>query len=421
MIPSGEQTIRLPGMHPGQAAVLGEAGRLNWLAAGRRWRKSSLGVRIAVKAAALGRERVIWGAPTFDQVRVSWDELRWGAGGVAVFNQSRMTVNFPTGGEIKFRSLDDPDNARGHSADGVIIDEAGDVKEIAYYEVLRPMLIDTGGWLWALGTPKGRNWFHREHAAALGRDDSRAWQIPTVGAVIEAGLLVRRPHPLENPAIPFAEIEAAFKTTPLDIFRQEYLAEFVEGYGAVFRNIFACLVGPTSPAEHRGHKTVAGVDWGKQQDFSAISVVCADCGREVALDRFNQVDYILQRGRLAALIDTWHIKKVVAEQNAAGEPIIEQLQRDGLPVEGFQTTATSKPPLIENLALALEKGEYKWLNDPVATGELEAYERRVSETTGRASYSAPAGMHDDTVIARALALQAVTSAPKWRTIEFMHV
>ncbi len=82
--------------------------------------------------------------------------------------------------------------------------------------------------------------------------------------------------------------------------------------------------------------------------------------------------------------------------------IIEQLQAEGLPVIGFNTSATTKPPLIENLALTFEREEFQFQDDPIWTGELEAYERNVSPTTGRSQYSAPAGMNDDTVIARAL-------------------
>ena len=78
-------------------------------------------------------------------------------------------------------------------------------------------------------------------------------------------------------------------------------------------------------------------------------------------------------------------------------------------MRGFTTTATTKPPLIENLALALERVEWQFIPDPVATGELEAYERKVSPVTGRSQYSAPSGMHDDTVIARALMLRAAGS------------
>ena len=88
-----------------------------------------------------------------------------------------------------------------------------------------------------------------------------------------------------------------------------------------------------------------------------------------------------------------------------GEPIFEQLAREGLNVVAFQTTPGSKPPLIENLALAFEREEWQFQNDPIWTAELEAYERKVSATTGRSSYSAPEGGHDDTVMARALMLR----------------
>jgi len=170
----------------------------------------------------------------------------------------------------------------------------------------------------------------------------------------------------------------------------------------VFRNIGACLwAGGDAPDQHRDHRVVMGVDWGKQADFTVLSVVCAECGKELAIDRFNKIDYAFQRKRLAALAEKWGVSYISAESNAMGEPVIEQLQRDGLPVYGFQTTASSKPPLIESLALALEREEVTWLDDPTAKAELEAYERKTSGTTGRSSYSAPEGMHDDTVIARA--------------------
>jgi hypothetical protein len=62
--------------------------------------------------------------------------------------------------------------------------------------------------------------------------------------------------------------------------------------------------------------------------------------------------------------------------------------------------------LIQSLALALEEQEYKWLDIPIATRELEAYEAKKNAHTGRIGYSAPKGFHDDTVIARAIARQA---------------
>jgi hypothetical protein len=330
-----------------------------------------------------------------------------------------MEAEFPTGGKVIFRSLDDPDNARGHTADGVVMDEAQKCKASAWYEVLRPMLIDTGGGAWLMGTPMGRNWFWKEHALAADRDDSMHWQIPTKGCKIVGNELVRKPHPLENPDIPFAEIEHLFATLPVRTFRQEVLAEFIEGEGAVFRNIKACCtLEPSTPAEHEGHELVAGVDWGKTNDYTVVSVGCRNCQQEVALDRFHGVAYRLARQRLAVLAERWSVYDILAESNAMGEPIIEEMQYSGLPVRGFQTTAGSKPPLIENLALTLEREEVHYLSDPIGVAELEAYEMKLSATTGRATYSAPVGedFHDDIVMARALMTQALQLRGSWMTL-----
>jgi hypothetical protein len=95
-----------------------------------------------------------------------------------------------------------------------------------------------------------------------------------------------------------------------------------------------------------------------------------------------------------------------AEANSIGGPNIEALQAEGLPVNAFTTSASSKPTLIESLALAIERGELALLRDPVLLGELQAYtvERLPS---GRFRYTAPPGAHDDTVIAAALAWYGV--------------
>src|SRR5262249_32654115 len=141
---------------------------------------------------AVAGQAIIWGAPTFDQCRVGFLETYRAAAGVAQFNKSLMTIDFPSGGKILFRSLDNPDNARGHTADGVVVDEIADVVPEAYYEVLRPMLMDTGGWFWGNGTPKLRNWVYREFEAAKEREDSACWQAPTLGCRITPdGQLVR--------------------------------------------------------------------------------------------------------------------------------------------------------------------------------------------------------------------------------------
>ena len=395
--------IKLPSPHRGQRIVQQQAKRYNWLSAGRRWRKTTLVMSISVRA-ALDRWSCFWGAPTYDQVRIGWDEAIEALQGEAEFKQSTMTVTFPTGGRIIYRSLDDPDNARGHSFKLAVFDEAGDIKEAAYYNVVRPILADNPDSIfWGIGSPRGRNYFWRENMKAFNREDSMSWIIPTMGCYVENGQLFRKPHPLENTDFSWDEIVGMFDTMTEMEFRQEVLAEFGEGEGVVFRNIKACMNAPkANPKDHEGHTIVAGVDWGKQNDFTAISVGCKDCGVELDRDRFNKIDYHFQRKRLKRLWKKWKIGNFLVEMNSIGEPNFEELQREGFPVRGFWTTGTSKPKLIENLALALEKEEWQFQHDIIWTSELEAYERKISPRTERSYYSAPSGMFDDTVIARAL-------------------
>lgn len=373
--------------------------RFRVLACGRRWGKTCLGVNECMDVALSGG-RAWWVAPNYKMSRVGWRPLsRFGALIGAEVRKGDMQVITPNGGEISVRSADDPNSLRGEGLNFAVLDECAFMDEAAWQEGIRPALSDRQGRAVFISTPKGRNWFWKLYQRGLeSSGEWKSWRKPTS----------------DNPFISPAEIEQARQDLPELTFEQEYLAVFLEGQGSVFRNPAACMGAPeTTPQAHSGHRIVIGADWGKQQDFTTLSAGCATCHAEVDRDRFNKIDYTFQRGRLAAMAAKWRAVAILPERNSIGEPIIEQLLRDGLPIisgpdgqAGFMTTATSKPQLIENLALTLERAEWQFQDDPVWRGELEAFERVVSPVTGRSQYSAPEGMHDDTVIGRALMVWA---------------
>jgi hypothetical protein len=148
------------------------------------------------------------------------------------------------------------------------------------------------------------------------------------------------------------------------------------------------------------------IDWAKYKDFTVICVGCGDCRIELEMDRFNTIDYTFQRDRVKRLYDKWQPEVVLAEKNSIGDPNIELLWEDGIPVQGWDMTGYNKPGLIRGLGAALERESWKWLENKTATFELEAYEQKTNRNTGRSTYSAPKGVHDDTVIARALMVYA---------------
>jgi hypothetical protein len=356
---------------------------------------------MAAERAMEGR-RVLEAAPVASQTEAFWEAVTGYfeapiAAGVVRKNETLRLLELPSGGRIRCKTAHDAKTLRSDYADFLILDEYQHMNPDAWDKVGAPMLLDNDGDAVFIGTPERRNHFFVAYNRARDDDSGRwgAWHFTS----------------LDNPHLSQEALAEIAGDLTEEGYRQEILAEFLEGEGAVFRNIAANMHAPaTTPDEHAGHYIVAGVDWGKSNDFTTVSVGCVDCRREVARDRFNQIDFIFQRGRLRALCDMWNPAAINVETNSIGGPNFEELQRDGLPVYAFETTARSKPQLIENLALSLEKAEFQFQNDPIWTAELEAYERKVSPITGRSQYSAPDGMHDDTVIARALMLWQATNA-----------
>ncbi len=413
--------VALPALHAGQQAVLDGLRRHTVLCAGRRWRKTTLCMRIAVLRTLRG-ERIVWGAPTYKQVDVGWGEMRKATGGVFEFHTGHMMATAPSGGTVTFRSLDNPDNARGLSADGVIIDEASDTPEEAWFEVLRPMLVDTQGWSLLGGTPKGRNWFWREWLAADERTDGAAFQAPTRGATVVSGQLVQVRHPLENPEVPWSEMLDIWAQVPERTFRQELLAEFLENAGGVFQQVDACVSGqlPANPQPpDRGDRYVVGLDLAKHNDFTVLVVLDREARRIVDFHRFNLASWPLQKARIELIVRHWNNALVWMDATGVGDPIYDDLARAGLRVNPIKFTNANKTAIIENAVLHVEQRLVSIPRIPVLIGELQAYEYE-RLPAGALRMNAPGGMHDDTVIAFALALwplAAQSFAPSLMALE----
>jgi len=385
--------VTLPTLHAGQREVADHPARFKVLAAGRRWGKTRLGTLMCLDV-ALNGGRAWWVAPSYPMATVGWRGIKHLAKqipGITAREVDRL-IELPSGGSIQVRSADNPDSLRGEGLDFLIIDEAAFVREEAWTEALRPALSDRQGRAMIISTPKGRNWFWRAYQRGVSGDPEwHSWKLPTAS----------------NPFIDPAEIEAARRMLPETIFQQEYLAEFIEDAGLVFRKVRqATWVPPTKPEPGRRYRM--GVDWAQANDWTVLTVI-DDLRRVVAVDRFNQIAWDVQRGRLRALADYWHVEGIWAEANSIGGPNIEALQAEGLPVRGFTTTNESKQQLMVALQLAFERGDIRIPDDPVLIAELEAFEA-TRLPSGRWRYEAPAGMHDDMVISLALAYEACQRA-----------
>jgi len=365
--------------------VLANSRRFTTISGGRRWGKSRLGVYRCLEAALRGGLSW-WVAPSFKMSDHGWRLIKaicFQIPGVDVA-ETHKRITLPGGGVIQVRSADDPDSLRGEGLDFLVMDEAGFIKEGAWSEALRPALSDRRGSALFISTPRGRNWFWLMHCST--HPDHCSFTFPTSS----------------NPYIDPEEIEAARTTLPERTFQQEYEAKFLDDSGAVFRRIREAATATPQHKAEKDHRYVFGVDWARHHDFTVITVLDTKTNSVVATDRFNQINYDIQIGRLEALYDRFRPFKVVAEVNAMGEPLVEQIRKKGWNVEGFITTNRSKGEIIDGLILAFEKEDIRIPNDETLINELQAFEMD-RLPSGAFRYAAPSGMHDDMVMSLALA------------------
>ena len=344
---------------------------------------------------ALQGKPVAWFAPNYRLLSDVWRELQSTLGPVvARLNQQERRLELHGGGTVEMWSLDSPDSGRGRAYASVVIDEAAMVSNLEQaWQSIRPMLTDLQGEAWFLSTPKGMNYFSAlfNRGQDPDRKDWASWQMPTS----------------ENPHIDPAEIEAARLDMTEWAYNQEYLALFVNWEGSVFRRVGEAATVMARMNPEAGHAYAIGCDWGRSNDYTVFLVLDATTHAVVALDRSNRVDYALQCERLKALCEKWQPQQIIAEQNSIGQPVIEQLIRDGLRIQPFTTTNPSKAQAIEALALAFERGDIRIVNDPVLVSELVAFQAE-RLPSGLLRYGAPGGQHDDTVMALALAWTVVS-------------
>lgn len=383
--------IQLPALHLGQRTVASDGARFKVLACGRRWGKTRLGSALCL-AVALDGGRAWWIAPSYKVGRVGWRLVRRLAQqipGTAILETDKR-VDFPGGGSIEVRSADDPDSLRGEGLDFAVLDECAFMSERAWMEAVYPSLMDKRGRALFISTPKGRNWFWRLYQRGQDRGawpDWASWSFSS----------------RSNPYLLPAEIDQLADGLPERVRLQEIDAQFLEDGGGVFRKVLDAVRGDTLDTGLPGHRYVIGVDWARIRDFTVFAVCDTQERRCVRVDRMGGVEYAHQIMRLKEAHRRFP-GQIVAERNSMGDPLVEQMRREGLPIQPWDTTNASKAQAVDALSLAFERGEIGIPDDPVLIAELQAYE---SERLpgGLIRYSAPEGMHDDCVVALMLAWQ----------------
>lgn len=217
-----------PVLHHKQQEVIKSKARFKVIRAGRRSGKSTLEIEDMCFEAVTGKDRnIFYICPTQKQARgIIWEALKARVGGIGQPNESRLEMRLPTVDNgfstIFIAGWENRENFRGMKAHLQVFDEVDTCKDffIGWQEIFRPALTDTAGRATFIGTPKKENPnLRRLEKIAETDTDYQAFHFTTG----------------DNPHIPREEIEKAKKELDYDTYRQEFMAEYLDNAGSLFK------------------------------------------------------------------------------------------------------------------------------------------------------------------------------------------
>ena len=367
--------IELPTPHINQQKILQADRRFIVVMCGRRFGKSELSQILCITEALKGGQ-VAYVTPTYGLAQVFFERLAK----VLPFknNISKLKIYCPNEGSIEFFTGERLDNLRGRKFHLVIIDEAAFISDLedGWNNSIRPTLTDYEGRAVFLSTPRGKNFFYSLFMKQ-GENDWQSFKFSTY----------------DNPHINPREIDEARIQLPEVVFNQEYLADPAENSANPFGNAFIkrCIK-PMSAQPI----VCYGIDLAKSVDFTVI-VGLDNAGNVAYFDRF-QLDWHNTKETIKRLPPA----PIIVDSTGVGDPILEDLLREGVNIEGLKFTSQSKQQLMEGLASAIQQGRIGF-PEGVIVDELDVFEYQF--TANGVRYSAPSGFHDDCVMALALAWQ----------------
>ncbi len=317
-------------------------------------------------------------------------------------DKNRGVIGLKGGARIYRKTADDPRSMQGERVTLAIVDEAQDINEEAW-ENLMPGLADSEGRLIAIGIPKGKGRFRSYFQAGQGMDSEfYSASVPTT----ENPIFSKRAA--ERGLDPVDYLRQAFgQDLTDDEFDRQYLAKWIEEDGSVFANFEKYFTGLPYPSldgvvgvPEVSH--IMSLDLGKLHDFTVAYVGNVNEQRIVARERFNKIDYVDQVPRLADLYHTYHCKLIHMDTNGPGEAPSEMLRDLGCKIEPFIWTNQSKAGLISTMVREVQRGNITFLaDDSVLKKEMTLFEGKIT-SGGLLTYGAPAGFYDDSTISAAL-------------------
>lgn len=314
---------------------------------------------------------------------------------VEKMNDSELAVYFKNGSILRFAGCEDVDKHRGINPIDVVFDEYSEMPETIWTAIIQPILRENRGTATFIFTPKGKN--HSWKLLQMAKDNPEEWYWD-IQTVLTTNIFNKE------------ELAEIRRNTPQALYEQEYMCSFQEGAGQFFRRVRENLYGMEEFQQEWGDFQL-GVDLAKYQDFTVITPFNLNTFRAYNQDRFNQIDWNLQKARIEATARRFANARIKIDATGVGDPIVEDLKSRGLNMsddDAIKFTEVTRMNLLNNLAMLLEQDKIQIPNDEGLLLELESFQYSLT-SLGKIKVSAPESMHDDRVISLALAVWGITN------------
>jgi hypothetical protein len=353
------------------------------LVIGRQFGKTMLGMNQAYYWAINNPGcKIGWVSPIYKQSEKVFDEMAKAFdSSFAKTNASKLTIEVNTS-LIQLFSSERYDNMRGFTFDYLIVDEAAWQQEEAWTNVLRATVLVRGKKVLFLSTPYGKNWFYNLYNMDGVDSQYKSFRMSSY----------------DNPLIDPQEIDAARYTLPEHIFKQEYLAEFIDNGAGVFTNL--CIETPTTSTKY-----YAGIDLGRADDYTVLTILNEN-GKMVYCDRWRHNTWQNIINSMMPALNKYKPHALI-ELNSIGDVIYEQLKKVYDKLYPFVTTSKSKQDIVEGLQVAIQNQEFSVLDIDWLIKEFNVYTYEYNPKTRNIKYSAPNGFHDDGVMSCCIAYQCL--------------
>ena len=372
-------------------SILESKSKFHVACVGRQFGKSLMAMNLVLYwGINKGPAKILWVSPVYSQTDKVQKELMAAIGEsglVKSCNYSSNEIILKNGTQILFRSAERYDNIRGLTCDYGVIDEAAFCKDEAWQEAIRPVFMVRGKKVLFISTPKGKNFFYELYQLGVSED------YPQYRCYTGTSY--------DTPYIDPIDITDAKKTLPENVFKQEYLAAFIDSGGEVFSNLDKnCFAAYPTPIG----KVFCGIDLGKQEDYTVATFIDSR-GQVVDIYRSNAQEWTTMVTEIVQRIRKWNATTMI-EVNSIGDVIFEMVKKQWQDTHPFVTTSKSKQEIVEGLILDMndtvikipQLSLFSWLYN-----ELSMFTYDYNPKTRSIKYGHPAGQHDDTVISLAIA------------------